>query len=1200
MPFRLKSLELNGYKTFASRVSFEFSDTITAVVGPNGSGKSNIADAIRWVLGEQSYRLLRGRRTDDMIFSGSDTRPRAGMASASIVFDNSEGWLPIDYSEVSITRRAYRDGQNEYLINNQKVRLRDVSELLSKSGLSERTYTVIGQGLVDAVLSLRAEERRKLFEEAAGIGLYRGRREHALRRLDATKRNLERVQDILSELEPRLKSLKRHAERSQKHEQIKTDLRELLREWYGYHWHRAQTELKNARAIAQLQEKHLEETRFEQENFSQQLLASRGRIHNLREQVNASRRKLTELLSDREATSRELAVVEERRRALDDRIQSIIGEKARLGEDIDLQKERLHEITEEVAQLNEDVERAKELAHVGREKFENRKELLRAAEETVQDSQKTITGLRMRQIELASKKSELETRLRKHQEMKNDFVDDLAKTAQDKQIAEEKLTQIEREREQAETHLQQGTRNLNDLVGTLNELDRTQKRIIDSYNSLNVEFERMQTRLKIEEQVEETMIGFASGTKLLLEAAQEDRMKGTRGALSQFIEVPSSLEVAISAALGDFADAVLIEPDADPDDALDLIVKEGVKAALLPYEQLKPLPALSPPISEGCLGLARNLIEVPPDLEAAAELLLGRVLIVRDRNTAKRLLSEHDQYSSAVTLVGEVFHNTGVIKVDSKGPNRKIGRHRNNKELTEAVRKASAQLERISNKLSEFSETENSLVTEKNQKEEIIRTASNELERTRTVYQKVALEFENARRQHEWQRKHWEENNQEITEIVEEMKGVSVESRQVSDSIVQANEETTERTKDLSELYLDEELVRLSQWETQKAVSDRALKDALNRQEEQIQIISKLRSSSTSSENLFRELEYRKEELESYLVVLQNSEKTMNGEIMEIRSVIEPTIESLRLAESEQENLQAKEMGGRNELTKAERYHTQSQIALARKLEALDTLRGRIEDDFGLVAFEYEETISGPTPLPFDGLVEHLPMVKELSPEVDTMLMRQRAQLRRIGSINPEAQEEYREVSERYGFLTSQVSDLQDAENDILEVIGELDHLMEREFRKTFDVVAGEFRETFTRLFGGGSGRLVLTEDDDLTNTGIDIETRLPGKKMQGLASLSGGERSLTAAALVFSLLKASPTPFAVLDEVDAMLDEANVGRFCELLRELGENTQFVVITHNRATVQAADTIYGITMGRDTTSQIISLKMDEVDERYSY
>jgi chromosome segregation protein len=327
---------------------------------------------------------------------------------------------------------------------------------------------------------------------------------------------------------------------------------------------------------------------------------------------------------------------------------------------------------------------------------------------------------------------------------------------------------------------------------------------------------------------------------------------------------------------------------------------------------------------------------------------------------------------------------------------------------------------------------------------------------------------------------------------------------------------------------------------------------------------------------------------------LRVAEGTVNGEITEIQAILEPAEVELETAEAQQQQAQTIEAKARQATSQAEYQHAQARINLARRQETMDGLRQRIEDDFGLVALEYADEVSGPTPLPLDGMVEQLPKLVDLPHDLDENIKRQRALLRRMGPINPEAQKEHAEVQERFEFLTVQVADLQDAEAGIKEVIAELDLLMEREFRKTFDAVAHEFREIFSRLFGGGTARLVLTDPQDLTMTGIDIEARLPGRREQGLSLLSGGERSLTASALVFSLLKVSPTPFCVFDEVDAMLDEANVSRFRELLEELAQTTQFVIITHNRNTVQVADVIYGVTMGRDSASQVVSLKMDEV------
>ena len=358
MPLRLKSLELHGYKTFAAKTNFEFAEGITAIVGPNGSGKSNIADALRWVLGEQSYSLLRAKKTEDMIFAGSEQRPRAGMASAGVTFDNTDGWLPVDFSEVGLSRRSYRDGRNEYLLNSQHVRLKDINELLAQSGLSERTYTILGQGLVDASLALKADERRRLFEEAAGIGLYRTRREEALRRLETTRRNLDRVLDILAELEPRLKSLERQATRAMEYTQVQADLRVLLLEWYGFHWHRAQRDLTDAIDLGRSQEAKLTEVRESYQTVRQNFTAFRDHLNGLRGRLNSWHRQSAQLHESRESTSGDLAVLDERQRTLLDNRQSGLSEQSRLSAEFKLALERQVETEAEVVQLQAEFDEA--------------------------------------------------------------------------------------------------------------------------------------------------------------------------------------------------------------------------------------------------------------------------------------------------------------------------------------------------------------------------------------------------------------------------------------------------------------------------------------------------------------------------------------------------------------------------------------------------------------------------------------------------------------------------------------------------------------------------------------------------------------------------------------------------------------------------------------------------------------------------
>ncbi len=393
MPLRLKSLELHGYKTFAAKTNFEFSEGITAIVGPNGSGKSNIADALRWVLGEQSYSLLRAKKTEDMIFAGSEQRPRSGMASAGVTFDNSDNWLPVDFSEVALSRRAYRDGRNEYLLNSQHVRLKDINELLAQSGLSERTYTILGQGLVDASLALKADDRRRLFEEAAGIGLYRSRREEALRRLEDTQRNLDRVLDILAELEPRLKSLERQASRAHEYSQFQADLRVLLLEWYGFHWHRAQRELRDAFDLSRQQEAKLEDMRRSYQSVRQNFATYRDRLNGLRGRLNSWHRQSAQLHESRESDSRNLATLEERQRALLDNRQAVISDQSRVSEEIRVAIERLKETETEAGHLQADYDDAQVQMQMAQSALNDRQVEKTNIEKNIQSSRQKLDEL---------------------------------------------------------------------------------------------------------------------------------------------------------------------------------------------------------------------------------------------------------------------------------------------------------------------------------------------------------------------------------------------------------------------------------------------------------------------------------------------------------------------------------------------------------------------------------------------------------------------------------------------------------------------------------------------------------------------------------------------------------------------------------------------------------------------------------------
>ena len=1194
---RLKSLELQGYKTFANRTLFEFADTITAIVGPNGSGKSNITDSMRWVLGEQSFSLLRAKRSEDMIFSGSEKRSRSGMASATITFDNSDGWLPIDFSEVAITRRAFRDGQNEYRINGQRVRLRDVSELLGQSGLAERTYTVIGQGLVDAALSLRADERRRLFEEAAGIGLHRSRREEALRRLETTRRNLDRVNDILAELRPRLRSLERQSKRAAEYEQVRADLRVLLREWYGYHWHRSQMDLAEARKFAQEQDNKLQLAGQSLEKKEEEAGELRKHLQFLRSNLNGWHRELSELHTTRESINRELAVIEERVRSFIQQQDSARNELLSSEEEIKYHQEQLDFVLKDVERLENELNEARTELENARNNLKQLQQERNKVEAELNEIREKLSDLNSRHGKLQARISERHTQLERTRDGLASVMKALSDTEIEYQKAQEGLESARQTQKRSQLAYHQAVEKLTDHQNKIENAESQRKNILDKRSSILAELVGLKTQLSVLEQAEKSLTGYGQGTQVLIKAARNKRLQGTLGALSNHLQVPADLERAISSVLGEFLDAVLL--GAEPKTALDLLNEQGKRGVLLPLNNIQRLPE-RPKLEQSTdvVGIAADFVKVSPEFQRVVDLLLGRVVVVRSRAAAQRVLQKHAHVSRAVTLQGEVFYASGPIITsgdgDKSGDQNLLGRARQHREVR--ARQDSLKVE-ASELDGQLEQNEKQLaILHKEEKEYIAssNTAHEELDEAESAVSRADAVLQGLEKQLNWQHEQQVRMQSEIQQGEKQALDISAELTKLDEELNEVRLILTDKTNSLAALTLDEYQSQVSHWNTLLAVSESSLQDAKKRKAERIDALQKIEDQRKNMNSRLGETVQALQEMKDNQDVLSINQTHIQDQIKEYRDLIDPAEEELKGVEQQQIEFQKEEIAARQKLSKAEHSHAQARISLAKHQDALDSLRHRIEDDFGLVAFEYVEQISGPTPLPLEGMVEQLPFIDKLSIGIEANIKRQRAQLRRMGAINPEAQAEYQEVNERYNFLTSQMADLEKAEEDVRQVINELENLMEREFRRTFDSVAGVFRETFVRLFGGGAARLVLTDPEDLTSSGIDIEARLPGRRTQGLALLSGGERSLTATALIFSLLKVSPTPFCVLDEVDAMLDEVNVGRFRELLRELSQNTQFVIVTHNRNTVQVADIIYGVTMSRDSVSQILSLKLDEV------
>ena len=886
---RLKALELHGYKTFASRTLFEFPGDITAIVGPNGSGKSNVADSLRWVLGEQSYSLLRGRKTEDMIFSGSEMRPRAGMASATITFHNEDGWLPIDFNEVSITRRAYRDGQNEYLLNGQKVRLKEIAELLGRSGLAERTYTIIGQGLVDAALALKPEERRRFFEEAAGIGLYRGRRDEALTRLDTTRRNLERVLDILSELEPRLGSLEKQARRAMEYERIRADLRLLLRDWYGFHWHRLQQEVLHSREGQRAQESRLERARERYAEVEVQINELREQLQALRGNLNAWHASSAALHTQWEKVSRGLAVMEERQRAFINQQQNLNNDLSRLEEEQKARQNRLQDLIEERDRLQMELEDAEAQVRAARENLEKRQAERARLEQSLRDTRRLLVQSETAQVQQKAHQSELTNRIeslrKNHLGLKQNLTNE-ANLLQQLQARLEKQAGLKAQAEQAQKAADEALQaHRKEIVA----LEAQRKQTQDDRTRLDGERTRLAAQLEVLEQAERSLSGLGNGARFLLQEARQGRLKGGYHALGTQLVVPAEYETAIAAALGEMLDGVLIEGGTDPEQALQLLSRaDKGRAVLVPFEWTRVQEELHLPEDDGCLGLAARLVKAPEHLQPVLCLLLGQVVIVRDRAAARRLAQDLPLTARVVTLQGEVFHGSGVIVAGPENRSSTIGRPRRIQELQASLAEAEHKVQDVQKRLQEVEAEIGRRRAHERDLDNSVRQAAQAMSKASQDHQRAVLEVEQVRQRHEYQSRQVAGLEGQIQRAEQELRQGQAEIEKNGQKIAEYNEQVREHNRRLGSLPVEELQAQVVHWNTSVAVATRALKDAERRLAEHRESIAAGKRQSEALHQRLADAASGLTQLDNERAALREQESGLNSQIEALRQQIEP------------------------------------------------------------------------------------------------------------------------------------------------------------------------------------------------------------------------------------------------------------------------------------------------------------------------
>lgn len=1194
----IKRVVIQGFKTYAKKTDFIFDPGVTAVVGPNGSGKSNVADAIRWCLGEQSFSLLRSKKTSDVIFSGSDRKSRLGMAQVSVTLDNTDGELPVDFVEVEITRRAYRDGNNEYLLNGQRVRLQDITEILAPTGLGKRTYALIGQGLIERVLSMTPEELRTLFEEAAGITTQRSKRTTALRRLDVTQQNLTRVKDIIAEISPRLGYLERQAKRAEQRNELAEQLRSLLEDWYGYHWHQAlrmlDTKTQEAEELNQLVESH----RSTLDLLSQSIETKRSRQSRLRAELSELHRTSSAHHRTAEQIGRDLAVAQERHRQVIARTEAIRQELAPLRLQRETLTVRIAESERKMRDLQSNVEVRKQRIDSLQKLISNRHEERRKVEAEVETQRRRTADIRTKiaQAEsslhqLARRREELETELNRETLAEQSAQDRLATARSNLDADRTRLEEVESRIEVEQASLAETNASIQQARAELED-SLEERQLADR------EVDRLQTRFDVLNRLRREGAGYANGVRAVLRASDQGMLPGIVGTVATLLSVPPHLDRAVATALGGAYQNIITRTWSDAQEAIRHLNSTGSgRATFLPLNKLHVLPAIPPPHGPGVLGNASDLVDFDEPVADAVLQLLNRVWIVESLEAARRALDAVAQgpRPTVVTLTGEIVRPGGAV---SGGADRRsqddsiLSRERELRKLPEQIDIATAVAEDRATECSRLMRQIELLQQELAPIQKSLQSLGQEALATRELVATREKESERAAQTAHWHATRAEQIGDELTDTAERQSKLRAQMSEASKLLEEAEAHLGKAEEAAESSGASELLEQLADVRTVAAEAQGDLRSQEAILENQQRNLAAAEMQIATRESQIVSLDDESDKLATTIEELGKRERESGAKTASIQSKIIPAEAALEELAREQAVLEQEEREMQRTLRDDEGAWNATQLAMQRAEDRVERLRHDIEQEFGLVFIEEAEDEPLQTPLPWESIVSRLTPLETLPPELDDNVNAMRRRLSRLKNVNPDAPREYAEARERCGFLESQSADLEEAIADLHQVISKLDSLMETELQATYDAVSEQFAHYFKLLFDGGAAQLGLTDLDQITTAGIEIVARPPGKRPQSLALLSGGERTLAACALIFAILRVSPTPFCVLDEVDAALDEANIDRFRFALEELSKDTQFILITHNRRTLEGTNAIYGVTMSSDGTSRVISLKLE--------
>ena len=1181
----LKSIEVQGFKSFANKIVFDFHNGITGIVGPNGSGKSNVADAVRWVLGEQSAKQLRGAKMEDVIFAGTQNRKPVGFAYVAITLDNSDHALPVEYDEVTVSRRVYRSGESEYKINGHSCRLRDVTEMFYDTGIGKEGYSIIGQGQIDKILSGKPDERRELFDEAAGIVKFKRRKSAAIKKLENERSNLVRVNDILSELEKQVGPLKQQSEKAKEYLNYKTDLKKYDVNAFLLETDRIRKETAELNGRLKIVDDDLEDSKSEYDNTKSEYEAAENQLNDINAQIDENSQTVSALELENQKLQGEINVFTEQIKTFNankqlhsERLLDIEKDKQNKNNSVKELREQYNDLNTELSEYNDKLAAINDTAKALNAEIEG-------ISGQIDNRQNSIYDNLTEQSTIKAENQKFVTMLEQLEIKKSELTSHIIKGKSDESAQKQVIKSLTAELDNAVGKLEDINNSIEESNTSVTQLKAEITEKNSELDKLTQNYHREKSRLESLINITERYDGYGNSIKKIMEL--KDSNPGILGVIADIVKVEKQYETAIETALGGTIQNIVTDKESTAKELIGYLKQNKLgRATFLPLNAIHARNTLENEAcinEKGVIGVASNLVRVSFEYEGLAKYLLGRILVVDNIDNALLIAKKYKYTLRIVTLEGEQLNPGGSMTGGAfRNSSNLLGRRREIEELKQSVSNTNKQ---ITQEKAAVADLRNQVAKYR----EALDSYNKLLRETHIRKNTIDVNLKQADLKLSEIIASYDDDIKEQASIDSEILKISESRNQVSGNLNLLDNQNEAARKEIENLGKTLEAKKSE--EAAVALKIENLKISHSSIEQKASFINE------NIERLCKELDNLEEEKTSIQEKIGETKELVSAKQADIELVKNSIEESERKITAIGEKLEdlraAKEKvnASHKEFFKKREELNEKIILLEKDSMRLHNQYDRLEESYdSLVDYmwnEYELTYSYALELKSDELNN----INDIRKQINIL----KAAIKKLGDVNVNAIEEYKSVSERYEFMKTQHDDMIEAEESLMKVIEELDEGMRTQFTAKFEEIKVEFDKVFKELFGGGRGTIELVEGEDILEAGILIISQPPGKKLQNMMQLSGGEKALTAIALLFAIQNLKPSPFCLLDEIEAALDDSNVGRYANYLHKLTKHTQFIVITHRRGTMSAADRLYGITMQEKGVSTLVSVDLIEND-----